>query len=139
MITLYFSFLTIFASWYIYDLRRLHERKGDCCGLCCCKEDTVLCCKGYFLSKRQKRFSADTEGGNGTDTSDPYASTIEKLFARFIAPCMVSNIGRICVISLWCVAILVAYNGVRELKSDFSIEFFIPKGSMTQRYVNLYN
>ena len=45
VIMLYLSFLTIFASWYVYDLRRLHELKGDCCGFCCCKDDSILCCK----------------------------------------------------------------------------------------------
>ena len=52
VICLYFSFITIFASWYIYDLRRMHERKTDCCNLCCCKEESLICCRGYFLSKR---------------------------------------------------------------------------------------
>ena len=51
-ITLYISFLTIFSPFFLYDLRRMHDRKGDCCGLCHCKEDTSICCKGYFLTKR---------------------------------------------------------------------------------------
>ena len=41
---LYFSFLTIFAPLYLEDLRRLHRKKSDCCGLCCCKEDSLICC-----------------------------------------------------------------------------------------------
>ena len=52
MITLYFAFMTIFAPIYINDLKRLFAKKGDCCGLCCCKTDTVLCCRGYFLTKK---------------------------------------------------------------------------------------
>ena len=52
VITLYFSFLTIFAPWFLHDLQRLHSRKVDCCGLCCCKEDSLLCCSGYFLSPK---------------------------------------------------------------------------------------
>ena len=51
-ITLYIGFLTIFSPWFMYDMRRMHKLKGDCCGLCCCKETTVLCCRGYFLSRR---------------------------------------------------------------------------------------
>ena len=46
---LYFSFLTIFSPWFLYDLRRMHKRKGDFCGACCCKDDSVICCRGYFL------------------------------------------------------------------------------------------
>jgi len=56
-ITLYFSFLTIFSPYFINDLRKMHRRKGDCCGLCCCKEDTFICCYARFLSKKQRVFS----------------------------------------------------------------------------------
>ena len=57
VIMLYFSFLTIFSPWFLEDMRRLHGRKGECFGLCCCKEDSLFVCKGTFLSKRQKKFS----------------------------------------------------------------------------------
>ena len=50
--TLYISFLTIFAPLFLEDLRRLHRKKNDCCGLCCCKEDSVICCRGTLLTKR---------------------------------------------------------------------------------------
>ena len=64
---------------------------------------------------------------------------MEYLIARFYAPCIISNMGRLCILALWFTLILIASNGIRLLKSDFSMEFFIPKGSMTQRYVDLYN
>ena len=51
VITLYFSFLTIFSSWFIRDLRRMHEKRGDCCGICCCKLDSIFCCSGALLSQ----------------------------------------------------------------------------------------
>ena len=38
-------------------MKRVEQRKGECCGLFCCKEDTLLCCKGYFLSPKQKKWS----------------------------------------------------------------------------------
>ena len=46
VIMLYFSFLTLFSPWFFEDMQRLHNRKGECFGLCCCKEDSILCCKG---------------------------------------------------------------------------------------------
>ena len=55
--TLYVAALTIFSPWFLQDLRRQHDLKGDCCGACCCKEDSVFCCQGRFLSKRQREFS----------------------------------------------------------------------------------
>ena len=36
VVMLYFSFLTIFSPWFLEDLERMHKRKGDCFGLCCC-------------------------------------------------------------------------------------------------------
>ena len=51
VVGLYFSFLTIFSPWFVNDLRRQHKLKGDCCGLCCCKEDNIICCRGKLLSK----------------------------------------------------------------------------------------
>ena len=57
VVMLYFSFLTIFSPWFIEDMRRLHNRRGECFGLCCCNEDSAFCCRGQFLSKKQKQFS----------------------------------------------------------------------------------
>ena len=54
---LYFSFLTLFSPWFLEDMLRLHQRKAECGGLCCCKEDSLLFCKAKCLSKRQKQFS----------------------------------------------------------------------------------
>ena len=57
IVCLYFSFLTIFSSFFLDDLKRIHDHRGDCCGVCCCKEDSVFCCRGQFLSKRLQKFS----------------------------------------------------------------------------------
>ena len=56
--TLYISFLTIFSSLFLEDLRRMHKKKGDCCGICCCKEDSLICCRGVLLTERQRKFSS---------------------------------------------------------------------------------
>ena len=89
-IALYLSFLTVFLSWYISDLRRMHNRKGDCCGLCCCKEDALVCCKGYFLTKKQMQFSGGTTDATAEDDSNEFASRIEKFFAVWFAPKIVT-------------------------------------------------
>ena len=57
VVCLYLSFLTVFSPFFIEDLRRMHKLHGDCFGLCCCKEDTVFCCRGALLSKRLREFS----------------------------------------------------------------------------------
>lgn len=53
---LYFSTVTLFASFMVWDLKRQHDQKGDCCGACSCPEDTALCCKGSFLTEKQKAY-----------------------------------------------------------------------------------
>ena len=50
--SLYVCFISIFSAWFVIDLRRMHTLKGDCCGLCCCKLESVFCCKGFFLTTK---------------------------------------------------------------------------------------
>ena len=52
IVFLYISFLTIFATFLLNDMRRQEAKKGDCFGLCMCKADSRLCCKGYFLTQK---------------------------------------------------------------------------------------
>ena len=60
---LYLTVLTIFTPVIAWDTRRITAKKGDCCGCCCCKEDTWICCDGYFLSDKQKEFSGTKTKG----------------------------------------------------------------------------
>ena len=52
IIMLYFTVLTIFTPIMAFDTRRVQRRKGDCHGLCCCSEDTLICCRGFWLSDK---------------------------------------------------------------------------------------
>ena len=52
VVMLYFSFLTLFSPWFLEDMIRLHKRKGECFGLCCCREDSILFCRGGCLNKK---------------------------------------------------------------------------------------
>ena len=63
VLCLYLSVLTIFVSIIAFDTKRIDNKKGECCGLCCCREDTKICCKGYFLSDKQKDFSGISSKG----------------------------------------------------------------------------
>ena len=51
---LYLSVLTVFSCVMMWDLRRMHKKRGDCCCWCCSER---LCCGGRYLSDRQKKFS----------------------------------------------------------------------------------
>jgi len=53
---LYAASLTIFTAFMVWDIKRQVKRKGDCKGACKCKENSILCCRGYFLTPKQKRY-----------------------------------------------------------------------------------
>jgi len=51
VLMLYFTSISVFSAYMVWELRRQSSKKGDCCGLCMCKEDTIICCKGKFLTE----------------------------------------------------------------------------------------
>lgn len=51
---LYLSAITMFTAFMVWDIKRQHDQRGDCCGACCCKED--FCCRGSCLTDKQKRW-----------------------------------------------------------------------------------
>jgi len=50
IIMLYGLVMTVFLAVVIWDTERVGRKKNECCGLFCCKQESVICCKGYFLS-----------------------------------------------------------------------------------------
>jgi predicted RND superfamily exporter protein len=57
IVFLYLACLTIFLCVVIWDTQRVKKKKGECCRLCMCNEDSVICCYGFFLSEKQKKYS----------------------------------------------------------------------------------
>ena len=57
VVMLYLIMLTIFTSIMVWDTERVHRRWGDCCGICFCSEETILCCRAFCLSNKQKEYS----------------------------------------------------------------------------------
>ena len=53
---LYLIVMTLFLAVVIWDTERVGRKKGECCGLFMCKMDSIFCCKGFFLSAKQKRY-----------------------------------------------------------------------------------
>lgn len=56
---LYISVLTIFSAIMVWDLRRMHKLRGDCCCWCCSER---ICCNGALLTDKQKKFSGIYDG-----------------------------------------------------------------------------
>lgn len=56
---IFFLFLltiTFFSTIFYYDLIRQERLKGDCCGLCFCEENTIMCCNGVFIQENHREF-----------------------------------------------------------------------------------
>ena len=47
---LYLSVLTIFIAVLYWDAKRVHMKKGECCGLFACKEDSIFFFKGKLIT-----------------------------------------------------------------------------------------
>ena len=139
--TLYIAFLTIYSPWFYEDFKRMHRLQGDCCGICCCKDDSILCCRGYFLTKRLREFSK-LDGHMVSRSDDPdvykdeYASYIEEIIAEQIAPETMTSQGRIVILLIWALALVCSVSGILKLEMDFSMEYFIPRDSILKDYLD---
>ena len=62
VIMLYSCVITFFLSVLVCDVHRVERRGKECCGLCCCAEDSAICCSGRFLTPLQREFSGIQDG-----------------------------------------------------------------------------
>lgn len=73
IVMLYLTVMSFFLAVVVWDTERVGRKKGECCGLCMCKEDNIICCKGSCLSNKQKAYSnvefedAKPAGGNDVE------------------------------------------------------------------------
>ena len=110
---LYLIVMSVFLCVCIWDTERVAKRRGDCCGLCMCKMDSIFCCKGACLSPKQKRFGTLEAGQTEPKpqaaeeiNEDEEASKTEKCIAKYLAPNLLTNAGRITMLVIY--AILIA-------------------------------
>ena len=133
---LYLSFLTMFAPWFLEDMRRLHDRRGECFGLCCCKEDSVFCCKGQLLSKGHKKFSYIATEEELADKTEEFASKVEEFMSNTLSKEVLSDQGRICILLAWVIAVAVAIYGAVRVTPNFSLEFFLIPGKPVTKFMD---
>ena len=88
---LYLTVMTVFLCILYWDTYRASKRCKECCGLCFCKEDTILCCGGIFLANNQREFSgipllkSNDDDQNGSN-KEAIASHTERILFYKIAP-----------------------------------------------------
>ena len=61
VLMVYLVVMTVFLSVVVWDTERVARRRGECCGLCMCKHDSVICCKGFFLSNKMIRYETEKD------------------------------------------------------------------------------
>jgi hypothetical protein len=112
--------------------------KGDCCGLCFCKPDSVICCNGYFLTKEQKKFvgieTGEEEESDSSVGDSKYASAVEKFLSTVYAEKILTVPGRVSILGVWAILAAMSIYGACNMNTDFSMEMFIPEGTNTDKF-----
>ena len=53
---LWLASMTIFLSFMISDTKRVQDKRRECAGAFCCQNDSLICCKGKLMSKREREY-----------------------------------------------------------------------------------
>ena len=133
VVMLYLVVMTVFLCVVIWDTERVGRKKGECCGLFMCKQYSIFCCKGWFLSTKQIAYGSRKEAGTepvlapGQKKGDASleASKTEKCLEKYLAPNLLTCGGRITLLAFYLLLIGVAAYGCTRVKIDFKVEYFI--------------
>ena len=135
ILMLYLIVMTVFLCVVVWDTERVGRRKGECCGLFMCKLRSICCCRGFFLSKKQVRFGDGTTSEATEEKETPrkdseavapeVSSKTEQCIDKYLAPAVLSNIGRGILLFIYAVLIGGAIYGSTQVKIDFKVTYFI--------------
>ena len=62
---------------------------------------------------------------------------MEKFFANILAPKILSNKGRTIILIAYAIFTTIEMYGVVNVERDFSAEYFLPKGTITDNYLQM--
>lgn len=136
MLFMYMACISLFTAFMTWDIRRQVQRKGDCCGLCRCKETTRFCCKGKFLSERQRRYPY--QGNFDEDQLDhmPYNSFTQKMIHRYYAPALTSKRGIIATLLFYLGYFCFTIYSLGGLDIDIKTSYFIRGDSLVRMFLD---
>ena len=135
ILLLYISVFTIFTPVLYWDTIRVYKQYGDLCGLCLCREKTILCCKGRLLSEKQKEFSQTDQNSKLTEVSEEQSSSensdaivashTELLIKDKIAPRLISTRGKLMVLTGYLVFTPLCLFRLQNIRVYFSFDLFM--------------
>lgn len=153
IVMLYLTVMSVFLCVVIWDTERVSRKKGECCGLCglCCKENSLICCKGFFLSTKMKRFSDaefpevksaaqnDQEKQKEVEERNEQleGSKTEKFIESYLAPYLFTKAGRIICLVVYVLLIAASIYGCTQVKIDFKVTYFVGEESTIYNYFQL--
>jgi len=69
---LWLASMTIFLAFVVSDSKRVQDKRRECAGAFCCPNDSLLCCRGKLMSRKQREhcdlepLQVVDEGANGS-------------------------------------------------------------------------
>ena len=147
ILMLYFIVMTFFMSVVVWDTERVGRKKGECCGLFMCKMDSIFCCRGFFMSPKQKRYGtvntdnkeapAANSNQNEQVNDSLEASKTEKFIESYLAPTILSKAGRIILLVVYVILIAGSIYGCLQVEIDFKVTYFIGDTAPVYGYYQL--
>ena len=135
VLMLYLSSLSIYSSFLYWDVKRQLKQKGDCCGACCCKETTFLCCFGKCLTDKQKRYPFRGEKPEIEEIGqEEYASGTQRFFYETFSRYLLSTYGKLTVLAVWIIYILISLYGLTGVTVEFKTTYFIKQDHFINDY-----
>ena len=142
---LYFVNMTFFLAVVVWDTRRVQDRKKECFGLCCVRENSRLCCKGRCSSPKQREYSgnvqfavADINSIRILEVSIEVSSArkaimknslTERCCGILCAPVILSNVCRFFMLLVFVVLIAGASYATTMIEVYFDQRYFISDSS----------
>ena len=88
------------------------------------------------MTSQQKKFVGIPVNERSADTGE-FASHVERFFTNVFAPNILSKRGRIIILIAYVIWSAVEIYGVVNMKTDFSVEYFLPEGCITDDYFQM--
>ena len=64
---LWLASMTIFLAFVVSDSKRVQNKRKECAGAFFCANDSILCCKGKLMSRKQREYCDESLDANDAE------------------------------------------------------------------------